>query len=167
MTKLPFSTYALFSALFLCFSMAHGQVSINEFMAANSSAVLDPDYGESSDWLELYNNSAVALDISGYFLTDNLSDTTKWTVPDGTSIEPFGFYVFWADGMNTGDHTIFKLSSIGEEIGLYDTSETLLDGFIYTAQTTDISYGKTTDGSSEWSFFQESTPGASNNTSTA
>lgn len=166
MTKLSLLLFGLVCAFTLSNSFVQGQISINEYMAANSSAVYDPDYDDSSDWIELYNNSAVAVDLSGFFLTDNLSDTTKWTVPDGTSIDAFGFYVFWADGMNTGDHTIFKLSSIGEEIGLYDTAEELVDGFIYAAQTTDISSGKTTDGSTEWSWFEEPTPGASNNTST-
>ncbi|MFT5246664.1 MAG: hypothetical protein ACI943_001410 [Gammaproteobacteria bacterium] len=162
MTKLYSLSFALMCA---CTSLLQGQISINEFMAANSSAVYDPDFDDSSDWIELYNNSAVSVDLSGYYLTDNLSDTTKWIVPVATAIEAFGFYVFWADGLDTGNHSIFKLSSIGEEIGLYNTSEELVDGFVYAAQTTDVSYGKTTDGGADWSFFQEPTPGASNNTS--
>jgi hypothetical protein len=110
-----------------------GQIVINEFMATNSSAVNDPNFDESADWVELYNTTAAPVLLNGYYLTDNLSDTLKWALPSGTTIPGFGFLLIWADGMDTGLHTNFRLSSLGEEIGLYDNSLTLSDGFVYTA----------------------------------
>lgn len=142
------------------------QIVINEFMAANSSAVYDPDNDDSADWVELYNPSGSTVDLTGYFLTDNLSDTMKWAVPEGTTIAANGFLVFWADGTGIGIHTSFKFSSLGEEIGLYDSDLNLVDGFIYGLQETDISYGHTNDGDQNWQWFSESTPEASNNTAT-
>ena len=44
-------------------------VVINEFMASNSTTARDQD-GEYDDWIELYNNSSSAIDLSGYYLTD-------------------------------------------------------------------------------------------------
>ena len=150
---------------FISFSLS-AQVVINEFMAANSSAVNDPDFDDSADWVELYNTSASAVDLTGYYLTDNLSDTTKWMFPAGTSIAGNGFLLIWADAVNIGIHTSFKLSSIGEEIGLYDAGLNLLDGFVYSVQETDLSYGRQNDGAEVWAWFSESTPGASNNVAT-
>jgi hypothetical protein len=158
-------------ALVVVISMAHlsawSQIVINEFMAANSSAVFDPDNGESADWVEFYNASPFAISLNGYYLTDNLSDTMKWAVPIGTFISPNGFLVFWADGTDDGVHTSFKLSSLGEEIGLYDSDLNLVVGMTYGPQQTDISYGHEIDGNENWMWFDESTPGASNNSSTA
>lgn len=145
---------------------ANSQLFINEFMAANSSAVEDPDFSNSADWIELFNSSDSEIDLSGYYLTDNLSDTTKWMIPLGTLIPANGFLIFWADGANLGNHTSFSLSSIGEELGLYSADSLLLDNLIFDAQETDISYGRETDGSAQWMWFSESTPGTSNNTST-
>lgn len=142
------------------------QVLINEFMAANSSAIYDPENGESADWIELYNTADSTVDLSGYFLTDNLSDETKWPIPAGTVIPANGFLIFWADGTDSGMHTLYKLGSEGEEIGLYDHNLNLVDGFAFALQETNISYGRETDGSPNWAWFSESTPNASNNGST-
>ncbi len=157
---------ALFFFASLCGALqSNAQIVINEFMAANSSAVVDPDYGNTADWIELYNTSSMDIDLSGYYLTDNLSDTTKWMIPATTIIPANGFLVFWADGADTGLHTVFNLSSLGEELGLYDAGLNLIDGFIYAAQETDISYGRGLDGAAYWLWFSESTPGTSNNLS--
>ena len=66
--------------LFLLFlSVAsYGQVYINEFMASNTSTILDPDYKQSADWIELYNDGTSAVNLDGYFLTDNLTKPDKW-----------------------------------------------------------------------------------------
>lgn len=144
-----------------------GQVVINEFMASNSSVIDDPDFGDSGDWVELFNASGGAVDLSGYYLTDNLNDTTKWAIPGGTVILANSYLLIWADGYNAGLHTNFKLSSLGEEVGLYDASEQLVDSFVYQAQQTDISRGRQFDGNDTWSWFDIPTPGESNNSSFA
>ncbi|MBL7941376.1 MAG: lamin tail domain-containing protein, partial [Flavobacteriales bacterium] len=144
-----FSLVLTFLAAFVNHN-SFSQLSINEFMAANSSAVTDPDYGNTADWVELYNSSAVNVDLSGYFLTDNLSDSTKYQIPAGTIINAGQFLIFWCDGDSAGVHTNFSLSSLGEEIGLYGPDQVLVDGLVYTTQETDISYGRSTDGATSW-----------------
>jgi hypothetical protein len=141
------------------------QVFINEFMAANSTAIYDPDNNESADWIELYNDSTADIDLSGCYLTDNLSNSDKWILPQGSIIQGKSFLLIWADATNQGMHTSFKLSSDGEELGLYDTSLNLVDGFIYQYQETDISYGRQSDGDTIWSWFLQSSPGYSNDNS--
>ncbi|MCK4749374.1 MAG: lamin tail domain-containing protein, partial [Bacteroidales bacterium] len=137
------------------------QPVINEFQALNTSSVQDPDYQEFSDWLELYNPGDTGIDISGYFITDDLLIPEKWKFPAGTTIEANGYLVIWADGHNTGLHASFRLSGSGEQVGLFDTEKRVLDTITYGPQWSDISFGRDTSGSN-WVYFQESTPGQPN-----
>ena len=130
----------------------------------------DPDFDSSSDVVELYNAGTASLDLSGWHLTDNFTDTIKWTFPDGTTIDAGGFLLVWCDGENTEGtqlHSSFKLSSIGEELAVYDAAGQWVDGVAFPNQSTDISYGRSTDGAGLWSWFNTPTIGTSNNAATA
>lgn len=141
------------------------QLVINEFMAANSSTINDPDFDESADWIELYNASNEEVDLTNHFLTDNLSEPNKWAFPAGTFIASHGFLMIWADGKNIGLHTSFKLSAEGEEIGLFDQNLHPVNTIIYPLQKTNISYGRYLDGGASWYWFSNASPGYSNNDS--
>ena len=47
--------------------------------------------GEYSDWIELYNGGISNQEITGWFLTDDANDLTKWAFP--TSTVPGGGYL--------------------------------------------------------------------------
>lgn len=47
------------------------------------------------DAIELYNPSPVAVNIGGWYLSDNQSDLKRFRIPDGTVIGPGGFKVFY------------------------------------------------------------------------
>src|SRR5262249_43281168 len=47
-------------------------VYINEWMASNVSAAVDPVDGGFDDWFELYNSGPSPVDLSGFTLTDDL-----------------------------------------------------------------------------------------------
>jgi len=135
---------------------------INEFLASNSNVNQDED-GNYDDWIELYNAGNVAVNIGGMYITDDLEAPTKYKLPDGMTISGKGFLLIWCDKDGNGLHTNFKLSSGGEQIGLYDRDGvTPIDTLTYGAQTTDVSYGRLPDGSSNWQFFQTPTPEESN-----
>lgn len=141
---------------------AISQIYINEFMASNTGAIVDPDYIESADWLELYNAGSSATNIGGYFLTDNFSNIIKWQIPEGTTIEAGGYLVIWADSYDTGLHTNFNISASGEELAIYSTSGDLIDSVSFGVQEPNISVGRKSDGALEWGYFMKPTPGASN-----
>src|SRR5258705_13929196 len=58
-------------------------VIISEFVASNVGGLVDEDL-DSSDWLELYNFGNGAVNLSGWFLTDNTNNLTKWAFPATT-----------------------------------------------------------------------------------
>lgn len=140
------------------------QIYINEWMASNSSIISDPDFDNSGDWIELFNDYNDEVDLSGYYLTDNLNNPTKWTFPQGTTIDANSILLVWADGEDVGIHTNFKLTREAEEIGLFGIDTSTIDMITYSNQKTNISQGRMIDGSSTLSYFINPTPGESNNT---
>ena len=110
---------------------------INEFMASNSSSIKDPQ-GHYDDWIEILNYGTKAFDVGGLYLTDDLSNTTKWRIPDGipaaTIISAGEYLLIWADNdiTDTGLHANFKLDAGGEQIALFDSDgRTLVDSVFF------------------------------------
>lgn len=138
---------------------------INEFIASNDNGITD-EHGDYDDWVEVYNPEDVTVWLGNKYLTDNLTTTHKWQMPD-VYIEPGNFLIFWADGEpDQGPfHTNFKLSKDGEEIGMFNENNSVIDEIVYGPQSTDISFGREMDGDPNWIFFESPTPGASNQTS--
>jgi CotH kinase protein/Lamin Tail Domain/Secretion system C-terminal sorting domain len=139
---------------------------INEFMASNDATIADPA-GEYDDWLEIYNASQYAIDLSGMFLSDNPDNLDKWDFPIGTNIDAGGFLIIWCDEdgdkPQDGLHANFKLSAGGEFIALVDAdSISVIDHISFGAQIADISYGRSSDGGNTWIAFSYPTPGYSN-----
>ncbi len=138
---------------------------INEFMASNDHTIAD-EHGDYDDWIEVYNNEDVTIWLGNKFLTDNLTKPDKWQMPDAY-IEPGEFLIFWADGEpDQGPyHASFKLSADGEDVGIFNENGLVIDEIVFGPQSTDISYGRTEDADPNWIFFNDPTPGASNQTS--
>ena len=141
-----------------------GQIVINEFSAANATIVADPDYHDYSDWIELYNAGSEDQNLKDFYITDNLGDPVKWQIEFDTIIPAGAFMLIWTDGLNTGLHANFKLSALGEEIGLFSPAHEILDTLTFSQQKTDISLGRVPDGGEKWGYFLQPTPGASNST---
>lgn len=123
-----------------------GQVLINEILADNS--YLDDAYGESDDWIELYNTTNNALTVGGLYLSDDIANLTKFQIPAGTVIAPNGVLPIWTDDdadQLTGIHTNFKLSIAGESV-ILSNGTTPHDQVDYFAQTTNVAYARCNDG---------------------
>jgi hypothetical protein len=123
------------------------KIVINELMAVNSTIVADQN-GEFDDWFELFNLTESDIDISGYYLSDNDSKTSKWKIPTKTLIKGNRYLVIWADKDTTqaGLHANFKLSSGGEELVLSEPDLSVIDEISYPAQTSELSYSRVPDG---------------------
>ncbi len=145
-------------------------VVINEFMAQNTATLRDPADQDFDDWIELYNAGSSAVDLTGFFLTDNLTNKTMFAIPAGYPIPPNGFLLVWADGetgqnraTNVDLHANFSLAKGGEQIGLYSPTGALIDGLTFGAQTNDLSMGRYPDASENpLVVFEEPSPRSAN-----
>lgn len=118
---------------------------VNEIVASNVNGVQD-DNGDHEDWVEIYNPGASTIDLSGMYLSDDLSNGNKWEIPAGVTIGPGAFLVFWADETPAQGnlHAGFKLTAAGEEIGIFGTRDqggTLIHGFKFGPVGADVSVG--------------------------
>lgn len=126
---------------------------INEIMAKNDYTVTDPE-GEYDDWIELYNMSASALDLSGFYLSDSKNDLKKWEFPSGTFIEGLGYLIVWADNDmgQDGLHAGFKLSADGERLILSAHDGFVINDVEFGSQYSDLSYSRIPNGTGNFNW---------------
>lgn len=124
-----------------------GDVVINEMMPSNNSTVADQD-GEYDDWIELYNNTSSAIDLSGYFLSDDPAVPLQWQFPTGTTIAANDYQIVWADNdiAQTGLHANFKLSASGEVLILSNASGTPINTVEMPSFEDNRTYGRYPNG---------------------
>ncbi|MCC6547254.1 CotH kinase family protein [Candidatus Sumerlaeota bacterium] len=140
---------------------------VNEFMAQNNSGTIVDEVGDSEDWIEIYNAEATEVDLGGLYLTDDLASPTKWMFPDGTTIPAGGFLLIWCDSepLDGRLHAMFKLSTGGEAIGLFDNDQNdnqPIHTFTFGAQTANVTQGLYPDGVGPIVTLDNVTPGYSN-----
>jgi hypothetical protein len=75
-------------------------LKITEFCADNTQ--LEDQQADTPDWIEIYNPTAAAIDLTGYFLTNSsaAADNHKWAFP-AYSLPAGGFLVVFASAKNT------------------------------------------------------------------
>ena len=135
------------------FSVSSGMdLVINEICASNGSIISD-EHGDFDDWVELYNNSGVSIDLRNYYLSDDIANLAKWQLP-GVGIDPSGYTLFWLDNESEeGDmHANFKLSASGESLYLSTKSGEIVDAVSFGPQTTDITYGRILNGMGDFTL---------------
>jgi hypothetical protein len=66
---------------------------INEYMSDNETTMADPA-GDFDDWIEIFNNGQSAIDLVGYYLSDDAAELDQWTFPD-TTISAGAYIVVW------------------------------------------------------------------------
>ncbi|MHC4084388.1 MAG: lamin tail domain-containing protein [Planctomycetota bacterium] len=147
-----------------------GAVVINEVMAHSNAG---------PDWIELHNTTDEAINIGGWFLSDNDRDEPnlmKYRIANGTTIDANDYLVFYQDTdfNNPGDPgslVPFGLSENGEEACL--SSRLDPNGFLtgyrqvedFGASQTNVSigrYDKSSTGNSNFVAMDYNTPDANN-----
>ncbi|MEJ6644850.1 MAG: lamin tail domain-containing protein [Akkermansiaceae bacterium] len=139
---------------------------ITEFMASNLDGLRD-GRGFASDWIEIHNPNLYGLDLSGYSLTDDPGDLTKWVFPAGAGLAGDEYLVVFASGDSLPDpaghlHTNFALDAGGEYLALVaPDGSTIIHEFTPTfpTQQEDVSY-------SPGGYHLSPTPGAANDDTT-
>lgn len=138
---------------------------INEFMAGNATTICD-SFGSYSDWIELYNSTDTDMDISGFGISDNLSQPMKYRFPDGTTIAAKGYLVVFCsgnEGMQNGElHAPFGLRSYGEDVVIANRAGRIIDSYSFKNQETDVSMARIPDGAGEFQSNSQPSPGYPN-----
>ncbi len=164
MYKLNKFTLLIFILVFSNYLNAQS-ILINEVMSSNTSTIADED-GDYPDWIELFNPTDNEINLYKYSLTDDADNPAKWLFPNIT-LSPGEYLVVFASGKDRKGnilHTNFKIKSSGEYLWLRDSTGQILDKVDSVEIPADVSIGRSIDNLSEWLYFSEPTPGASNNT---
>ncbi len=154
--------------IFTNLSFIFGQgIVINEIMSSNETTITDED-GDYPDWIELYNSNNISINLSGYTITDDISDPDKWTFPE-IELLPDSFLLVFASGKDRLEgpflHTNFKIVSEGEDLVLTDNLGNEIDHVLPISMPTDVSYGRKPDGGPQFLYFDFPSPGFSNSLS--
>lgn len=124
------------------------EVVINEFLANPLPGGLD--------FIELYNHSTNTVDISGCWLTDDVT-TNKFQIPPGTLLAPTSAVYFTETTLG------FGLNADGETLLLVNSNRTrVIDSVRFTGQERGFSSGRYPDGSPGFVGLAAPTPGSRN-----
>lgn len=108
--------------------------------------MLRDEDGDTPDWIELQNDGLTAVNLDGWFLTDDAANLQKWRMPP-VSIPAGGYLVVFASGKDRTNgtlHTNFQLDNAGEYLALVQPDGvTVAHQFApaYPRQHSNISYG--------------------------
>ena len=140
---------------------------ISEFMANNKDGLRDED-GASTDWVEIHNASAGAVNLEGWHLSDDPVNLALWTFPR-VLLEPNQYLVVHASAKDRKSdinrlHTNFQLgnAALGYLAFTKPDGISIVSEFKdYIEQKQDISYG-TLGESQTVNYFTKPTPGNPN-----
>ncbi|MHA6482795.1 lamin tail domain-containing protein [Paenibacillus sp. strain BS8-2] len=119
-------------------SEAENTVFINEIESNDTASDID--------WIEIINIGDAAVDVSGWFVTDDkglerVEEESEWRIEDGTLLAAGEILVIEHD-------TVLDNLSLGKDdtVSLYNASSTLMDSHLYTGHAVGT-YSRAPDGS--------------------
>ena len=189
MNSTPSFRAPVFGALLVLGAMGlRADVYINEFMVDNPGQPNDPNAkldidGNSPGWIELRNNGAASVTLTGWALSDEPSNPGKWIfaapvapATTHTTIPANGYKLVFCGGIlrniaNVEPHTPFKLDGSGQILlsqpdgsgGWTVVSQIGTVAVPYPSQRRAVSYGyPNNDKNLAPVFFENDTPAATN-----
>ena len=138
-------------------------VFINEIQVSNKKTISD-GFGEFDDWIEIYNPTSKAVNLSGMYLTDDLSNPTKHQISSSNSnwvtIDSKNYLLFWMDSdpEQGSRHISFNLNKQKGVIALFDSNAILIDFIKYGNQKRDYSLGRVDPTKKELAIYKVPTP---------
>ena len=136
-----------------------GSVYISEIMAVPTE--------QEYDWIEIYNGSGQAVDLSNYGLSDDSRKPRKWQFPQGTIIQPGEYMGVFLSGKEVSTlggflNADFALAAEGNyTVTLAEPDGKVIDAVYLTNQYGGVSYGRSR-GEAGFFLFEQGTPGAAN-----
>jgi hypothetical protein len=129
-------------------------VRINEVMPVTGTANLTGTAIISDEWIELYNEGGLAVDLYNWFLLDTEGDSLPYQIPEGTILAPGEFALF------LGQQTGLTLDDTGDEVQLIGPDGVMTDKIAFGPLPPNASYSL--DDGGVWHTDWPPSPGAPN-----
>lgn len=146
----------------------NGKLIINEFMQSNIDGIMDDLNDFPDSWVELYNSGNTAVNLKDYKIGTKKKVANAWQLPD-KMVGPGQYVIIYCDKAGEDEgvsalHTNFRLeSSKKSSLFLFKGDDTIDKIEDFAAQPApNIAFGRNTDGSDEWGYQLEPTPGKAN-----
>jgi hypothetical protein len=110
--------------------------------------------GTPGDWVELFNTSGTAVDLTGWSVLDSDNSHTAVPLPAGSTIASGGYFVVEESTFGFG-------LGAPDEARLFDATQTLVDSYSWT-QHASTTYGRCPNGFGAFTTTTSSTKGAAN-----
>ncbi len=144
----------------------YSNLCINEIAPINDT--FEDEFGETDDWIELYNGDSLSVYLDDIYFTDDFTNPLKWQLIGPFFLQAGGYFTIWMDGDEEQGvlHASFKLKSGGEQIGmiqLINDEVIWLDSISFGAVPAGATFGRKNDGQGDFVLLGEATPRSSNN----
>lgn len=137
---------------------------INEIQSANIDQFMDPSWNFGG-WIELYNASDHAINISDFWISDDADHLKKHRIHSQVGMIPaHGYRNLWFDHCNEDYPTQidFKLNVEGGNLYISDEKGKLIVSQNYPPAISRCSYARKKDGGADWGLTSTPTPMAGN-----
>lgn len=143
--------------------MANSPVVLSELMTTNANTYPDEN-SQYSDYIELHNVSGETVELTGWYLSDDVENPRKWKFPE-LQLGAGEYLVVHASKLDRKDdpahlHTNFALSSEGEEVLLVNPQGRIADRVKVDLLKADKAWSIGSDGN--WGGSAAPTPGKAN-----
>lgn len=121
-------------------------VHIHEVLYNNENSIMDED-GDRSDFVELFNGGSNAVDLGGWYLSDNPQKLTKWALPS-ISLAPGEYLLIFLSGKDRDEgelHASFSLHA-QETLVLYNSVSLRYDAISIPETAKNVSIGRNEAG---------------------
>lgn len=150
-------------------------LKINEVTMGVQTTICDPDDPDTSfcrdPWLEIYNPGLESVNLEGFYITNELTNPTRFRINEPLEIPALGYFIIWIDDepWQGPNHTNFAFSPETGVIALYaPDKKTLIDQFVIgTERQMNVTAGRYPDGADNFYRFDKSSPGGRNRLATS
>ena len=140
-----------------------GHLVINEIMQSNiDQLMVEHDFPDS--WVELYNPTDKAVNISGYRIGKEPDLESSYLFPHSHNVPAHGYRLIYCDKKGNDTHPDFRLESTSSgSIYLFSPDGEVIDSLRYPEMPApNIAYGRRADSDADWQYELIATPGAAN-----
>jgi hypothetical protein len=103
---MKYQNLVLFCLFVVVNSFVFSQLKINEGCNKNYQSLLDENE-DTPDWIELYNSGSTSINLSNYFLSDNIASPQQWQLPNA-NLAPGEYQTVFCSGKNRIGSTPFS-----------------------------------------------------------